>query len=161
MNRTVLVAVVALLAGVAGFLASRHPWGSRPPDSPVSIGGPSVLPELEWLRREFELTDTQFAKVSELHASYRPTCESLCARVIASHDKVKRLADSGTRVSPELRSALEEHASLHAECQAAMLDHLYRTAACLSPGQARDYLDAMVPHTIEMTMEPKAEPEGR
>ena len=58
-------------------------------------------------------------------------------------------------VSPELKAALQEHAALHVECQTAMLTHLYQTAACMSPDQARHYLDAMLPQVIEMAMEPE------
>lgn len=128
-------------------------------DTALQDGG-SRLPELQWLRREFELTDTQFAKVSDLHLAYRPTCEGLCMKVMASQDNIKRLVSDGTQVSPELKAALREQATLHVECQTALLTHLYQTAACLSPEQARSYLDAMLPQVIDMKMEPVAKHSG-
>lgn len=151
MKRGLFILIAALLAGLAGFAVSR--WHSADPisESPAAGHDSSLLPELEWLRHEFDLTDEQFAKVSELHFAYRPTCESLCEKIMVSREKVKRLVTGGTRVSPELAEALREHASLHADCQTAMLAHLYETAACLSPEQAKRYLEAMVPQVMEMT----------
>lgn len=151
MKRGLLILLAALLAGLAGFAVIR--WQSTPPVLTATHGS-SLLPELEWLRREFDLTEEQFAKTSELHLAYRPTCEALCNRVMASHDKIKKLVESGEQVTPDLEAALREHAALHVECQTAMLTHLYETAAQLSPEQAKNYLDAMLPHVIEMEMEP-------
>lgn len=156
MKRGLWILAAALLAGLAGFALSRQHCCTvliNPP--PSSHHTDSRLPELEWLRREFKLTNPQFAEVSALHLAYRPACEALCMRVMTSHDKIKKLVDHGTEVSPEITAALQEHASLQVECQTAMLKHLYQTAACLSPEQARNYLDAMLPQIIGMTMEPE------
>jgi hypothetical protein len=150
MKRGLWILAFALFAGVAGFCVTH--WQSHL--ITASHDGQTQLPELEWLRREFHLTDDQFAKVAELHHAYRPTCEALCARVIASHQKMNSAVEAGSRVSPELKAALEEHAALHVECQTAMLTHLYQTAACMSPEQARRYLDVMLPQCIAMPMEP-------
>ena len=157
MKRGLWILVAALVAGIAGFAVIR--WQFASPVMTENHGN-SLLPELEWLRRELNLTEAQFARASELHLAYRPTCEMLCSRVMASHDRIKKLVASGPQVTPELEAALQEHAALHVECQTAMLTHLYETAACLSPEQAKDYLDAMLPHVIEMEMEPGAKPGG-
>jgi hypothetical protein len=151
MKRGFWILMVAIVAGFAGFAVIR--WQSAPPVVTATHGS-SLLPELEWLRREFNLTEEQFAKTSELHLAYRPTCEILCNRVMASHDKIKKLVDTGAQVTPGLEAALRDHAALHVECQTAMLTHLYKTAAQLSPEQAKNYLDAMLPHVIAMEMEP-------
>lgn len=149
MKRGLWILAAALLAGLVGFIVTRSQCDCTMPEKTATHDGHSQLPELEWLRQEFKLTDEQFAKVSELHLAYRPTCEDLCAKVIASQAKVKKLVDVGTQVSPELKAALQEHAALHVECQTAMLNHLYQTAACLSPDQARHYLEAMLPQVID------------
>lgn len=152
MKRGLWIIMAALLASLAGFVITHRPCCSFVTKPTAAFHGSSLLPELEWLRREFKLTDAQFTRVSELHLNYRPTCETLCARVMASRDKIKKLIESGTQVTPEISAALQEQAALHAECQTAMLQHLYQTAACLSPDQARRYLDTMLPQVIGMTM---------
>lgn len=156
MKRGLWMLAAALLAGLVGFLATRGPCCLMPAENISGHDGHSKLPELEWLRREFKLSDEQFAKVSGLHQAYRPTCEELCMKIMASHKNVETLVGAGTQVSPELKAALQEHAALHVECQTAMLTHLYQTAECMSPDQARHYLDAMLPQVIEMAMEPES-----
>ena len=154
MKRGLWIILVAVLAAIAGFVITQRSCCDAVMTNTAPHDGSSRLPELEWLRHEFKLTHAQFAKVSELHLAYRPTCEGLCMKVMASQDKIKKLVHSGTQVSPELTAALQEQATLHVECQTALLTHLYQTAACLSPEQARSYLDAMLPQVIDMKMEP-------
>lgn len=155
MKRGHWIILAALLAGLAGFfLTGQHCCTGLTSPRPPVHNKDSRLPELEWLRRDLKLTDDQFTKASELHLAYRPTCETLCRKVMTSHERIKNLVDRGTEVSPEITTALQEHAALQVECQTAMLKHLYQTAACLSPEQARNYLDAMLPQIHGMTMEP-------
>lgn len=148
------IIIVAVLAAIIGFAITQWPRRDGMMAHTALQDGSSRLPELEWLRHELKLTDAQFDKVAELHLAYRPTCEDLCAKVMTSHETLKKLADAGTQVSPELAAALQEQATLHVECQTALLTHLYQTAACLSPEQARVYLDAMLPQVIDMKMVP-------
>ncbi len=161
MKRGIWIIIAAVLAAIAGYVISQRSSSDVVMANAASHDGSSRLPELEWLRHEFKLTGAQFAKVAELHLAYRPTCEGLCMKVMASQDKIKTLVSDGIQVSPELKAALHDHAALHVECQSAMLTHLYQTAACLSPEQARSYLDAMLPQVIDMKMEPATKHSGR
>lgn len=154
MKRGIYILIVALLVGMTGFFVMRRQCGCILIEPSGLHDGNSQLPELEWLRRKFQLSDEQFTKVSALHLAYRPNCEALCMRVMASHAKVKQLVHAGQQVTPELKLALQEHAALHVEGQAAMLAHLYQTASCMSPEQSHHYLEAMLPQVIEMAMEP-------
>lgn len=158
MKRGFLILIAALLVGIAGYFVTRQQCYCALSVGTAGHDGGTILPELEWLHKELKLTDEQFAKVSALHLAYRPTCEELCMKVMASHDKLKALVAAGTQVTPDLKAALQEHAALHVECQSAMLTHLYQTAACMSPEQAESYLDAMLLQVIEMAMEPGSAP---
>lgn len=160
MKRGLIILAVSLLVGLAGFIVSRQQCSCGWDVNMTSHEDKSQLPELEWLQREFGLSNDQFTKVSALHLAYRPVCEDLCMKVMASHEKVKRLVHNGTQVSPDLISALEEHAALHVKSQTAMLAHLYRTAECMTPEQAKRYLDIMLPQVIEMAMEPESMSSG-
>lgn len=161
MKRGIYILIAAVLAGAAGFVITRHQCDCTMPVEVRMHDGSSQLPELAWLQHEFQLADDQFAQVAALHLAYRPTCEMLCAKVVTSQAKVKQLAGAGTEVTPELKAALQDLGTLHGECQTAMLAHLYQTAACMSPTQAKRYLDAMLPQVIEMTMAPDAKSGGR
>jgi hypothetical protein len=160
MKRGLWILLAGLLAGLTGFFISHRPCCIGTIDSTALRTDHSQQSELGWLRSEFKLSEEQFAQVTQLHEAYRPTCKALCERVVASHEKVKKLVDAGSQVTPELRGALQEQAALHVECQSAMLTHLYQTAACMAPEQAKRYLEAMLPHVLEMAMEPQASARG-
>jgi Spy/CpxP family protein refolding chaperone len=148
MKRGFWILLIALLAGVIGFFATRRPCFCAIGANSLVHDGGSMLPELKWLRAELSLTDVQFDKVAELHLAYRPTCEALCEKVVASRKKVRTLASTGDIASRELEAALQEQAAVQVECQRAMLKHLHQTAAVMSPQQARQYLDAMLPQVL-------------
>lgn len=154
MKRSRLILVAAALVGLAGFFITRNRCGCEMPETMTAHDGHSRLPELEWLRLEFKLSEAQFTQVSTLHVAYQPTCEKLCAKIMASQQKVATLVKAGAEVSPELKAALQEHAALQVECQTAMLTHLHQTAACMSPDQARHYLDEMLPQVLELPTAP-------
>jgi hypothetical protein len=157
MKRGPWILLAAVVAGLIGFLSVRSlPVGSS---GHASHGhdGDSQLPELEWLRHEFDLSGEEFDRVSKLHLAYLPTCESLCERIAVARARVAELVLAETEVTPELEAALRDEAALRAECQAAMLGHLYITAAALPPEKSRAYLDAMLPEVLGMN----GDPEGR
>ncbi len=153
MKRGLLILLGSVLAAVAGFLVSRS-LPSTPPAYPgIPHEAKTQLPELAWLRREFDLGETEFERVSALHLAYLPTCESLCERVATARGRVRELVLASSSITPELEAALREEAALRAECQTAMLRHLYDTAGALPPEKARDYLEVMLPEVLAMTSE--------
>lgn len=114
----------------------------------ASHDGDTMLPELEWLQRELQLDDAQFAKVKELHLAYRPTCEALCQKVRVARSKLRTLATKGGIITPAFEAALQEQAAVHVECQKALLMHLHRTADVMTVAQSQQYLDIMLPQVI-------------
>src|SRR5260221_1295213 len=93
----------ALAAGVIAFcginvLATRD------------LGGMAKAPngELEWLRREFHLSDAEFAKIATLHSAYTPVCDEMCRRIMEANSKLDRLVSEKREVTPELEAAIRE-----------------------------------------------------
>lgn len=154
MKRGIFIILAAAAAGAVGFFAFRQSESPMHPAKSHAQESPSQLPELAWLRDEFELDDAEFERIAALHVSYLPTCERLCARISEARRKVSALVLSGDSVTPELEAALREEAVLRAECQTAMLGHIYTTAAALPSEKSRAYLDAMLPEVLSMTSDP-------
>jgi hypothetical protein len=146
MKRGFLILALALVAGALAFWAMR----SRKMAERNEVLLDSMS-ELAWVRSELKLSDAQFAKVAELHAAYRPKCVEMCRRIAEARGKVEALAKASNVITPELEAALREHAETHAECQQAMLRHLYETAATLDPDQAKSYLETMLPMAVDST----------
>lgn len=147
-----IVVVLAVICGAVAFWVTRSHMTEK--SHAVLLDD---LPELAWVKKEFQLTDQQFAKVRELHIGYRPKCAEMCQRISEAHDKLKTAVQTHDAMSPELKKAIEEHAAVHAECQRSMLTHLYETAAVLDKEQARRYLEAMLPYAMDFKF---SEPKG-
>ncbi|WP_035610438.1 periplasmic heavy metal sensor [Haloferula sp. BvORR071] len=144
MKKGLTILILALLGGVLAFCLMRsHKMAERQETLLDS------MPELSWLRSELKLSDDQFARVSELHAAYRPKCMEMCQRIAAARSKVETLARASREVSPELEAALKEHAETDAQCRRAMVQHMYETAAVLDSDQAARYLETMLPLALE------------
>lgn len=156
MKRSSLILVIAIIAGAAAFCGIRsHKMADR---QHVLLDS---MPELTWVKSELKLNAGQFAKVSELHTAYRPKCMEMCRRIAAAHEKVEDLIREKPEVTPELEKAIHEHAAIHAECQQAMLEHIFQTAGVLDRDQAALYLQEMVPFALDFGHSEPGELHGR
>jgi hypothetical protein len=82
MKRSILVLAIALVAGVTAFCLIRAQIAAKPQSVLLDS-----MPELAWVKSELKLSDEQFAKVSALHAAYRPKCMEMCGKIAAAHEK--------------------------------------------------------------------------
>jgi hypothetical protein len=145
-KKSILFLVLALAAGVAAFCITRSHQQSV--HKSVLLDS---LPELAWLRVDLKLTDDQFAKASALHLAYRPTCVTMCRNIADAQTRLDVLARSARGMTPELETAIQESARVHAQCRTKMLEHLYQTAGLLDDRQASRYLEKMIPHALDST----------
>lgn len=146
MKRSVLVFVIAIIAGVAAFCLIRTQITVKPQNVLLDS-----MPELAWLKSELKLSDEQFAKVSALHAAYRPKCMEMCGKIAAAHERVEDMIHKNPEVTPELERTIHEHAAIHADCQQAMLDHIFQTAGVLNREQAALYMREMLPYALDFS----------
>lgn len=98
---------------------------------------------LEWLRREFQLTDAQFARITELHDVYNPVCATLCQRIVEANTRLEELVAREQGVIPEIEAALLESATVRRDCNEALLKHAYAVAAEMPPESGKRYLHMM------------------
>ena len=97
-------------------------------------------PELAWLKEEFHLSDSEFKRISELHAAYLPQCAEVCRRIEAQNQRLKALLAATNHMTGEIESAIAESARLRGECQRNMLRHFYEVSRTMPPEQGRRYL---------------------
>lgn len=146
MKRILIVITLALTAGICAFSWMRLHRNDQ---------GQSVLlrsmPELAWVREELNLSDEQFAKVRNLHASYLPKCTIMCERIAEAHLRLEKAAQGEKEISTELEDAIKDHADIHAECQQEMLKHLYKTSEFMNEEQAARYLKVMMPYALDFS----------
>ncbi len=105
--------------------------------------------ELEWLRREFHLSDAQFAKIATLHSAYTPVCDEMCRRIMEANSKLDRLVSEKREVTPELEAAIREAGSVQEDCHKQMLAQIYRVSAQMNPADGQNYLRLMKSRVIQ------------
>ena len=133
----ILVIIVAVLA-TAAFQTTRR----LRPVSPTreSIG-------LEWLRREYQLSDEAYEQINQLHQAYYSRCDAMCAEVIAAHrPPFLRHRDTAAITSPEKRLRLEK--AICERCLNSMTGHLHQVAAFMTPEQGRRFLSDILPEVL-------------
>lgn len=145
MKKPFVILIVAVIAGIAAFGITRRHCAAAKGDTLLD-----QLPELAWLRKELALSDAQFSKVAELHASYRPVCADMCERIGKSRTRLESAAlKHKSTADSELRQAIADYESVRGECKMRMLDHLYQTAALMNGEQSERYLKIVLPAALE------------
>ena len=158
MKRGIFILLTAVAVGLCTFFCAHRILSPTTSDQATSMPkeNGSLLPELNWLRQWLRLDEEQMQKVKNLHLAYLPKCEVLCQRVCLSNEHILALTAQSTSVDTRMRSAMDERAKLAVECQQALLQHVFQTAACLRPDQSRKYLDLMVPYTLGISADAAA-----
>jgi Heavy-metal resistance len=100
----------------------------------------SEQPELAWLKHEFNLSDAEFSRISQLHAGYLPQCRERCRRIDQLNGALSNALDTATQLTPEVEKLLGERAQMRAACQAEMLKHFFEISRTMPPEQGKRYL---------------------
>jgi len=135
MKRTILIVILGLVMAGASYCGFYFLASAAQRDLMES-----PTPELAWLRKQFNLSDTEFKRVSELHSAYRPDCEERCRRIAAKNAELKALLGQTNTLTPEIEKKLAEAAQLRLECQRAMLQHFIEVSRTMPPEQGKRYL---------------------
>ena len=145
MRRGQLILIVAASLGVCMFFCARMMQDRALAAKALPYEDQIMLPELEWLRSRFSLDPAQFERIRQLHIAYRPKCQVLCQHIQQAD---RALLDTVNDPQKDFTAALKKRAEVQIECQQAMLVHMRETAACMSPAQAREYLETVLPHFL-------------
>src|SRR5258708_39119822 len=103
--------------------------------------------ELEWLRREFHLSDDQFRKVEGLQSAYMPVCNEMCQRIMEANSKLDRLLSENREVTPAAEGAIREAGSVQDNSRHPMLAQISRVSIQITPPAAHPYLPFIKSHS--------------
>lgn len=107
----------------------------------------------QWLRRQYALSDAQFAEVQRLESSYRPVCNRHCSDYMAAHDRLQALVASNSSWAPAMAQAMADVYRAEMECRRDMLRHAYDVSRVMAPEQGRRYLGMIMANLSLMTPE--------
>ncbi len=118
-------------------------------------------PELAWLKREFRLSDSEFARITQLHEAYLPQCAERCRLIEEQSRKLRQLLAVSSTVTPQIEEVLQERARIRAQCEAEMLKHFRQVSLLMPPEQGRLYLEWIEGQTVlrAQAMEARHKPE--
>src|ERR1035438_6931563 len=143
MNRSLVILLGALALAAAIFAGSYFTAQrvtvtccARPAD------------DLSWLQDEFHLSGAEMARIRELHEGYLPKCAEMCAKIAAKKSELESVLGSGTNITAEAQTKLNEIAGLRAQCQAQMLQHFVTVSQAMPPDQGQRYLAEMKQLTL-------------
>jgi hypothetical protein len=143
MKRSLLILIIAVLAAsalfVGSYMVSRHMCESCASDS---------TNDLDWVQREFHLSDADMVRMRELHDGYMPKCADMCAQIAAKKQELEAALAGSTNITAVAKQKLTELALLRSQCQAQMLQHFIEVSQAMPPEQGRRYLAEMRHLTI-------------
>lgn len=102
--------------------------------------------ELRWLKKEFHLNDQQAEKIRALHAAYLPQCDAMCERIREADATLQKLTVNSSEITPEIKAALAQSQEVRAQCQQAMLQHVYAVSREMSPTDGQRFIERMSHH---------------
>ncbi|HYG33329.1 MAG TPA: periplasmic heavy metal sensor, partial [Clostridia bacterium] len=94
---------------------------------------------------EFNLSDAELKRITELHEAYLPRCAERCRRIEEQNERLEQLLTQSATVTPEIQDLLTERAKMRSDCEAEMLKHFLEVSRTMPPEQGKRYL-AWVQH---------------
>ena len=134
MKRPLLFLLLPLLTGALAFALCYY-FATRPMRQ--MAGKPDD--GMAWLAQEFQLTPAQAAHVRDLHDGYEPRCMEMCERISKSGERLEKLLQKSTTMTPELEAAMREASQTQADCHAATLAQAFAISTHMAPEQAVRY----------------------
>ena len=156
--RRSLIIVLSVLLAAAALLGTSYSIMKQVCARQMAVGGDP----LEWLRREFRLSDAEMGRIRQLHEGYLPQCGEMCARIAAKKREALEAMEAVGAMTEDIEKKLVEVAVLRAQCQTRMLRHFQEVSQSMPPEQGRRYLEEMWRVTlgshedIEQSMSPTA-----
>lgn len=139
-----LTIALAAILGVAAYV-----FCFRAATAPTTSMLTQPAGELEWLRREFHLTDAQFADVKKMHEEYALKCDAMCGKIAEANERLDQLISTNKSVTPEVQVALNHCMTVQQECRQALLGHIYAVSAEMPPEQGARYIAMMKTRIVE------------
>ena len=137
MNRSILVILIGLFAGVAsyhGLLALREP----------AVTDGSIDAELAWMKTELKLSDLQLRQLKSLHEASEPRLRVLASQVARLQQEFAVIENTRRAAGDvdflKLGSFVETRRNVQAECLASTRQLVLASAEIMTPVQRQRYL---------------------
>ncbi|HEY1080775.1 MAG TPA: hypothetical protein VGE29_00850 [Prosthecobacter sp.] len=103
---------------------------------------------LEWLRKEYHLSDEAFGKIAALHKDYFVRCDEMCAAMERAHRPLIQRGRMPAGPDKSQASALRREKAVCENCLDSMVQHLRSVAALMPPEEGQRFLKDILPEVI-------------
>lgn len=133
------IALLAVIALAVGFLSYRASGDSAVQQALAQQDA------MEWLRTDFQLTDSQFAAIKRLHDAYSTVCEEHCREIQEAMHARSMLKETANPEPAAIAAADRRVEQLRLVCESAIATHVRQCAAEMSPQAGQRYLALVLP----------------
>jgi len=144
MKRSLLILLLAAVIAGAGYWI-YYRCATAPSRTMLKESGG----EMEWLRREYHLTDAQFTRIQQMHREYAPKCDLMCEQIAKANARLDQLILANKTYTPEVATAMKECLAVQGECRQALLAHVYAVSAEMPEADGARYLEMMTARIVE------------
>lgn len=120
----------------------------------------SDYPELEWLRKEYQLDDDQFKAIRAKHEAHDIVCRELCLELIATRKKLDAAIAENPEMNAEVKIALAEWTAQRKRCREATIAHMYEVSSIMLPEAGARYRNRVFRHLIVPGYMPHIDSDG-
>lgn len=96
-------------------------------------------PELEWLRREYAVSDEQFASIKQKHEAHDIICRQLCLDLVNAKKQLDAAITNSPKMSSEVQEAFTAWAEQRRNCREKAIEHMYDVSSVMTPEAAERY----------------------
>jgi len=143
MVRSIIIVVIGLT-----LLTSVYTGVYRLVTSDVEAAMTADRPELEWLRREYQISDEQFAEIRRRHEAHDVICKQLCLGLVEAQENLDQAIAASPEMGPEVAQALEAWSHQREVCRQAAIEHMYSISSVMDAAQAVRYRERIYKQLI-------------
>jgi hypothetical protein len=130
-----LAALVLAFAALvfSAFWITRESVDLAPGESGLTLG-------MAWLKREYQLDDATFERVTDAHRRYFRECEKRCHELEDVNNHFLSEVRSPTKPQSDLDAVQLLQESICHDCRLAMIEHVHEVASLMPPEKGRRFI---------------------
>ncbi len=138
-RRWMIPTLVGLVAVALVYLATLY-ITTRPARAMMSAD----MPQLHWLKQEFQLSDQAYQQAVAKYRTFDPQCQARCRELAAAQQQLRSLIENRSEIDDEINAVLAHVEKLRHRGREATLAHMYDVAKCMEPNQAQRYQQMVI-----------------
>lgn len=143
MSRSIAIILLSLVL-LSGLYYCVYRWIT----AETALAMKSDRPELEWLRREYDLSNEQFTTIRARHKAHDVVCRQLCRDLVTAQKRLEAAIAGHGSLTVEVQAAMTAWTKQRERCREATLSHMYDVSSLMNEEDAIRYRKRVFRHLI-------------